>query len=80
MRGFKLLCSIIVSVCVCAVTVYRWDETKVWFKAHWLPSFSSGAGVRLAGISKKTEDKIDLSTDGVAATKAKSANSSKKSN
>jgi len=65
-----------VYACVCS---HRWDETKVWFKANWLPNFSSGTGVRLAGISKKTEDKIDLSTDGVAATKAK-GNSSKKSN
>jgi len=48
-----------------------WKETAVWFKANWLPGFQSGASVRLAGISKKTEDKIDISADGVAATSAK---------
>ena len=55
----------------------RWDETKVWFHANWLPTFNAGTGVRLAGISKKTEDKIDLSTEGVAATKAKTATAKK---
>jgi hypothetical protein len=49
----------------------------VWFHANWLPTFNAGTGVRLAGISKKTEDKIDLSTEGVAATKAKTATAKK---
>ena len=48
-----------------------WAGTMVWFKENWLPGFKSGANVRLAGISKKTEDKIDMSAEGVAATKKK---------
>jgi len=50
-----------------------WAETRAWFKQHWLPDFKAGKGVRLAGISKRTEDKIDLSAQGVKATKEKSS-------
>mmetsp|Transcript_4946 Transcript_4946/g.11633 ORF Transcript_4946/g.11633 Transcript_4946/m.11633 type:complete len:400 (+) Transcript_4946:142-1341(+) len=48
-----------------------WTETMAWFKANWLPGFKEGSNVRMAGISKKTSDKIDLSAEGVAATKKK---------
>jgi hypothetical protein len=50
-----------------------WLGTQRWFKANWLPGFQAGSGVRLAGISKKTEDKIDMSAAGVDATKKKAA-------
>jgi nucleoside-diphosphate-sugar epimerase len=48
-----------------------WAETLAWFKANWLPYYQQGGNNRLAGISKRTEDKIDLSAAGVAATKKK---------
>ena len=38
---------------------------------------SAEKGVRLAGISKRTEDKIDLSAEGVKATKARSSGDKK---
>ena len=48
-----------------------WQETLEWFKANWLPNFREGKNNRMAGISKRTEDKIDLSAAGIAATKKK---------
>eukprot|EP00567_Pseudictyota_dubia_P008321 CAMPEP_0197436838 /NCGR_PEP_ID=MMETSP1175-20131217/4209_1 /TAXON_ID=1003142 /ORGANISM="Triceratium dubium, Strain CCMP147" /LENGTH=417 /DNA_ID=CAMNT_0042966221 /DNA_START=99 /DNA_END=1352 /DNA_ORIENTATION=- len=35
-----------------------WDETKEWFKEHWLPNFSKAGS--LGGLSKGTQEKIDI--------------------
>lgn len=55
-----------------------WTQTMEWFKVNWLPDFKSGKNQRMAGISKKTHDKIDLATAGVTATSRKQAGASKK--
>jgi len=34
-----------------------WDETIVWFKENWLPTFSKGS---LTGINKSTQAKINI--------------------
>ena len=48
-----------------------WEQTLAWFKANWLPSFAEGKNNRMAGISKRSEDKIDLSAAAIAETKKK---------
>lgn len=46
-----------------------WNDTIKWFRANWLPEFKEGSNRRLAGISKKTDDKIEIQAKGVADTK-----------
>lgn len=51
-----------------------WNQTADWFKENWLPDFQSGKNVRAAGISKKTDAKINLSAEGVRITASKKSN------
>merc|ERR1712087_97644 len=39
-----------------------WDETIEWFKQNWLPTFDKSAF--LVGLSKKTQEKIDIQAHG----------------
>lgn len=54
-----------------------WKQTGMWFRENWLRDFKSGKNRRTFGISKKTHDKIDLSTEGVTKTAKKNAYSKK---
>eukprot|EP00618_Florenciella_parvula_P024918 CAMPEP_0119524194 /NCGR_PEP_ID=MMETSP1344-20130328/39172_1 /TAXON_ID=236787 /ORGANISM="Florenciella parvula, Strain CCMP2471" /LENGTH=402 /DNA_ID=CAMNT_0007562647 /DNA_START=113 /DNA_END=1321 /DNA_ORIENTATION=+ len=53
-----------------------WKQTGEWFKANWLPKFNeaqkTGKGKRVGGIAKQSDDKINLATEGVKKTIAKS--------
>ena len=38
-----------------------WRDTTTWFRENWLPSFNKRAGLR--GLSKQTQNKIDLQAE-----------------
>ena len=39
-----------------------WSDTLSWFRAHWLPTFSTKAD--LIGLSTSTQAKIDIQAAG----------------